>query len=394
MARAARSSASGAPPSRAAMRARRRGRAAGRVAARCTAGLGAGVFELLWLSRCGRPNAATRPPRARRRWTTTSPWRSTRPCARGPVVLAASHTGNWELAAFGAAQAARRRTAGGSPWWSSRQSVGAFHAFCTHLRDGLRPRAHRPRGRVRGGARGAWPRGTCRDADRPGARPRQARRRRPVPRGARARRPRPRDARAGDRSDAARRRRVARRVAAQRAPAARASCRRHARGRMPTASAWITNATRESTRVLDAFVAQHPASWLWLHRRWRAPLEARRVSGRHRLSRPGFPANQRHMHGRRPRHRGTELPEPPHRRHREVQGRRGDRARDRRVGRRDRHRRPAPRRPRRPLERLADDARCSEEEAGRSCRTRRAATPPTTPCARSASRASSASRTS
>lgn len=48
----------------------------------------------------------------------------------------------------------------------------------------------------------------------------------------------------------------------------------HGRGES-TANAWITNATRESTRALDAFVSADPASWLWLHRRWRAPLEVR-----------------------------------------------------------------------------------------------------------------------
>ena len=35
--------------------------------------------------------------------------------------------------------------------------------------------------------------------------------------------------------------------------------------------AWIEEATREATRALDAFVREHPSEWLWLHRRWRAP---------------------------------------------------------------------------------------------------------------------------
>jgi KDO2-lipid IV(A) lauroyltransferase len=34
---------------------------------------------------------------------------------------------------------------------------------------------------------------------------------------------------------------------------------------------WIEEATREATRALDAFVREHPSEWLWLHRRWRAP---------------------------------------------------------------------------------------------------------------------------
>jgi KDO2-lipid IV(A) lauroyltransferase len=41
----------------------------------------------------------------------------------------------------------------------------------------------------------------------------------------------------------------------------------------PRASrAWIEEATRRATRALDGFVRAHPSQWLWLHRRWRAPL--------------------------------------------------------------------------------------------------------------------------
>jgi len=37
-------------------------------------------------------------------------------------------------------------------------------------------------------------------------------------------------------------------------------------------SAWIESATRKATGVLEAFVRRHPSEWLWLHRRWRSPL--------------------------------------------------------------------------------------------------------------------------
>lgn len=37
----------------------------------------------------------------------------------------------------------------------------------------------------------------------------------------------------------------------------------------------IDEDTREATRRLDAFVRASPASWLWLHRRWRAPRSCR-----------------------------------------------------------------------------------------------------------------------
>jgi hypothetical protein len=47
--------------------------------------------------------------------------------------------------------------------------------------------------------------------------------------------------------------------------------------------AWAAQATREATAALDRFVRAHPASWLWLHRRWRAPLELRGGSAAARL---------------------------------------------------------------------------------------------------------------
>ena len=34
---------------------------------------------------------------------------------------------------------------------------------------------------------------------------------------------------------------------------------------------WIVDATRRATAALDAFVRAHPSEWLWMHRRWRAP---------------------------------------------------------------------------------------------------------------------------
>ncbi|MGH7281326.1 MAG: lipid A biosynthesis lauroyl acyltransferase, partial [Polyangiaceae bacterium] len=36
---------------------------------------------------------------------------------------------------------------------------------------------------------------------------------------------------------------------------------------------WIAEATRRATRALEACVLEHPSEWLWMHRRWRAPID-------------------------------------------------------------------------------------------------------------------------
>lgn len=36
-------------------------------------------------------------------------------------------------------------------------------------------------------------------------------------------------------------------------------------------AAWIEGATRAVNEALDAFVREHPESWLWMHRRWKTP---------------------------------------------------------------------------------------------------------------------------
>jgi KDO2-lipid IV(A) lauroyltransferase len=36
--------------------------------------------------------------------------------------------------------------------------------------------------------------------------------------------------------------------------------------------AWVLDATRAATRALDGFVRAHPSQWLWLHRRWKPML--------------------------------------------------------------------------------------------------------------------------
>jgi KDO2-lipid IV(A) lauroyltransferase len=190
-------------------------------------------------------------------------------CERGPVVLAASHTGNWELAAFGAAQRladhGRRLAVVVKP-----QSVGAVHAFCTHLREACGLVLIAPEGAF-GAARRSLAAGDVivMPIDQVPGRTRHGV---SVPfLGAQA---------LADRAPAA----LARKSGATLLVAATSRQGReqhihllaelppHARGESMSA-AWITNATREATRALAAFVDADPASWLWLHRRWRAPLE-------------------------------------------------------------------------------------------------------------------------
>jgi KDO2-lipid IV(A) lauroyltransferase len=256
------------------------------VAASMYRSLGAGIFELLWLAGKGpeQRDAAIAEHVVLEDDFAVALHEA---CERGPVVLAASPTGNWELAAFGAARAlgasGRRLAVVVKP-----QSVGVFHAFCTHLREACGLRLIAPEGAF-GAARRSLAAGDviAMPIDQVPGRKRHGVR---VPfLGAQA---------FADRAPAA----VARATGATLLVVATSRQGRrqhihllaelppHGRGES-TASAWITNATRESTRALDAFVIAEPASWLWLHRRWRAPLEVRGTStqGRARLVVPAVP---------------------------------------------------------------------------------------------------------
>jgi KDO2-lipid IV(A) lauroyltransferase len=235
--------------------------------------LGAGVLELLWLSGRERRSPELRAAALRSHVILDDDLDVAlfEASERGPVVLAASHTGNWELIAYGAAQVlaarGRRLAVVVKP-----QSVGAFHAFCMHLRRACGLVLIEPEGAFAAARRSlaagdvvAMPIDQVPDRVRHGV---------TVPfLGAEA---------LADRAPAV----LARATGATLLVVAASRDGRlhrghllaelppHARGES-AANAWITHATREATRALDTFVRARPSSWLWLHRRWRAPLERR-----------------------------------------------------------------------------------------------------------------------
>jgi KDO2-lipid IV(A) lauroyltransferase len=240
-------------------------------------GLGEGVLELLWLAGVDaerRDDAL----RTHVRLDDDLDGALRTAAERGPVVLAASHTGNWELIAYGAAQLlakhGRRLAVVVKP-----QSVGAFHAFCMNLRKACGLVLIEPAGAFAAARRSlaagdviAMPIDQVPDRRRHGIAVAFL--------GAPA---------LADRAPAA----LARATGATLLVVAASRDGRLQRGHLlaevpapvrhanrdgsgePTASEWIESATRTATRALDAFVGQRPSSWLWLHRRWRAPLELR-----------------------------------------------------------------------------------------------------------------------
>lgn len=233
-------------------------------------GLGAGLLELFWL-------AGATP--SRREEILRSQVildedldRALREAAeRGPIILAASHTANWELIGFGAAKVlgtrGQRLAVVTKPL-----SVGAFHAFCTELRRACGFVLLAPQGAVAAARRSlaagdvlVMPIDQVPDRTKHGVTVSFL--------GAQA---------LADRSPAV----LARATGATLLVVAGSRDGRLQRGHLlaelhPGVSAgagWVAHATREATGALDAFVREHPSSWLWLHRRWRAPLERRSSS--------------------------------------------------------------------------------------------------------------------
>ncbi|MGH7270172.1 MAG: lysophospholipid acyltransferase family protein, partial [Polyangiaceae bacterium] len=188
----------------------------------------------------------------------SGPWQRAIGLRRG-VVIAGSHTGNWDLAACATAKSVELCVV------TKRLSVRSLDRFwqSTRARQGIKlvdPRGALSIGRV-ALARGA---AVVMMIDQVPASPRHALGVTFLGQRAMA-----------DRGPAAL-------AAVRRAPLVVAASRRDARGghllyvldvlvppARPTRR-WIDDATRASTRALDAFVRAHPSQWLWLHRRWKA----------------------------------------------------------------------------------------------------------------------------
>ncbi len=230
--------------------------------------LGISVLELLWFAGA-RPSARERALSARVRLDAEAEHALRRALEGGPVVLAATHTGSWELAAFAAARHLspdnRRLAVVVKPITSF-----AIDRFMTRLREEHGLRLLSPRGAL-ASARDALSRGdvVAMPVDQVPDRVTHAERlcflgapawvdRAPATVAARAR--------ATLLVTAAERTAVGQRVRvlAVVPPPTHGESRR----------AWVVRATRTATAALERFVRESPSSWLWLHRRWRDPRNA------------------------------------------------------------------------------------------------------------------------
>jgi KDO2-lipid IV(A) lauroyltransferase len=216
--------------------------------------LGVGVFEFLWLA--GRPRqrlesiARLTPP-------AVAALRAADRRGRG-IVIAGSHTGNWELAACAIAEQRELLVI------AKRLSVGAFDRFARRVRAGRGVRLADPEGALVAGQATLARRGIVTMlVDQ-------------VPEDS---------ARALDVPFLGRPARVDRAAAVlawrTRAPLIVTAARRAEDGSLvidvlttleaPEGAerAWVDSATRAVTRALEAFVRAYPTEWLWLHRRWK-----------------------------------------------------------------------------------------------------------------------------
>ncbi len=235
-----------------------------RAARAMYASLGRGVFELLWL-RGARSDRRARALASHVVWEDGAFETLDAALRRGPVVLAAGHTGNWEAVAFAAArllaERGRRLVVVAKPF-----SARGFDRFVSGLREALGIVVVPPGGAAR----------ACLDALRRGdvvvmptdQVPEAKRHAVPVEVFGRAawadRAPATIAARAGATMLAV----VARRDGGSQRVRVAAVLRPREDGLLAT--------TRAVTAVMEAFAHAEPSSWMWLHRRWREPIRAAR----------------------------------------------------------------------------------------------------------------------
>ncbi len=169
--------------------------------------------------------------------------------SRGPVVIAASHTGNWELSAFALAEEAPVAVV------AKPLRVGGVHAFMASLRSRMGVRVLCPEGALRS-AREALAQGTIvvMPIDQVPDAASHATSCRFLGRDALV-----------DRAPFA----LARRAGATILVAATEGPRIHVLASLEGRGASPSELARQATAHLEAHVRSHPSSWLWLHRRWK-----------------------------------------------------------------------------------------------------------------------------
>jgi len=230
-----------------------------RVAREMYARLGAGIFELLWLAGAG----------ASRREKTVRDHVAIEPdleraiisaLAKGPVVFAASHTGNWEVAAHAAARLVRAHGHGLSVVVKP-MALSGFDAFLQRLRAGLGITLLAPSGAMKS-ARAAIARGdaVAMMIDQVPDRASHGTAERFFGRPALC-----------DRAPAVLAKRAGATLIVVAAKRVGRSHRVVLLDRHDAARCSASALTRSCTNALERFVRAQPAEWLWLHRRWREP---------------------------------------------------------------------------------------------------------------------------
>lgn len=234
-------------------------RAGVEAAHRSYAALGAGLLELLWLSRASAAKRAAvldahvAVSEATKRALADA-------LAKGPVVVFASHTGNWELAAFAAAQLlaehGRRFAVVAKP-----MSIGAVDRFTRATRTAFGIELLPPRGAVRA-TLSALANGDVVGMPLDQVPDRRAHAMLLPFLGAPA---------FVDRAPATIAYRARATVLVIGAARTDDGLRVDLLDAIDVRRAGVEDTTARATSALSSFVHEHPADWLWLHRRWRAP---------------------------------------------------------------------------------------------------------------------------